>query len=111
VLSEVHQECLWPPEDAGILTSRFRTMDGTELIRIQHSMATPLSHVGLQVWRGALLLADYMLHPGTSPSLAGCSVLELGAGPGLAGLVLAKLARLVFLTGELGMAAGCSSAA
>ncbi|KAL4859497.1 Methyltransferase-like protein 22 [Chlorella vulgaris] len=73
-------------------------MDGTELIRIQHSMATPLSHVGLQVWRGALLLADYVLHPGTSPSLAGCSVLELGAGPGLAGLVLAKLARLVFLT-------------
>ena len=51
-------------------------------------------HAGL---RGALLLGDYLLH--AAGRLAGCTVLELGAGPGVAGLLAAQHARRVFLTG------------
>lgn len=51
-------------------------------------MATPLSTVGLQVWRGALLLADYLF--AMAATWAGCTALELGSGPGLAGLALAS---------------------
>ena len=51
----------------------------------------------LQVWRGALLLADYVL--AHSQALCGCVGLELGAGAGLAGLALAAAgAQRVFLT-------------
>ena len=51
----------------------------------------------LQVWRGALLLADYVL--AHSHALGDCVGLELGAGAGLAGLALAAAgARRVFLT-------------
>lgn len=98
-LSEVHMECLRPAAGQGTATN-FITADGGELARIQHAMATPLSRVGLQVWHGALLLADYMLHEAAASTLAGCVALELGAGPGLAGLVMARLARCVYLTGE-----------
>jgi len=31
-------------------------------VTIAHHLATPLADVGLQVWRGALLLADYAIH-------------------------------------------------
>eukprot|EP00898_Chlorokybus_atmophyticus_P002694 jgi/Chlat1/3425/Chrsp23S03752 len=47
---------------------------------IRHSMATRLRAVGLQVWTGALLLAEWVL----SNELVCCGVraVELGAGPG-----------------------------
>jgi len=49
------------------------------------------------VWRGALLLADYVL--ASAERLRSCVGLELGAGAGLAGLALAAAgARRVFLT-------------
>ncbi|XP_047199755.1 methyltransferase-like protein 22 isoform X2 [Hippoglossus stenolepis] len=32
-----------------------------DIIRIEHTMATPLEDVGKQVWRGAFLLADFIL--------------------------------------------------
>ena len=51
----------------------------------------------LQVWPGALLLADYLLD---QRSYDGCTAVELGAGPGLAGIALARQAARVFLTGE-----------
>jgi hypothetical protein len=50
------------------------------------------------VWRGALLLGDYILH--FLHHFSGCTTLELGAGPGVAGLLAARYARLVFLTGR-----------
>ena len=49
-----------------------------------------------QVWQGALLLADYILEQGEA--CAGCIALEVGAGTGLAGIVLARVAARVFLT-------------
>lgn len=136
MLSEVHLECARPAaaySQQAVATTAFCSDDGREVVSIRHALATPLSSVGLQVWRGALLLADYILsladdHPGAGGAagapgtaeqaqlqckqhadggaavppgpLHGITALELGAGSGLAGLVLAATARRVFLTGE-----------
>ncbi|XP_077880738.1 methyltransferase-like protein 22 isoform X2 [Ictidomys tridecemlineatus] len=67
------------------------------VIRIEHTMATPLEDVGKQVWRGALLLADYILF--RRDLFQGRTVLELGAGTGLASIVAATVARTVYCTG------------
>ncbi|KAL4430876.1 hypothetical protein ABPG75_006132 [Micractinium tetrahymenae] len=151
VLSEVHLEYKQPAPpaasraagagvgsdggDATVATTAFCNAAGQEVVSIQHALATPLHSVGLQVWRGALLLADYLLssmegatgaadaagaagtagsakhawqqqeqqHAGGGPAppgspLHGITALELGAGSGLAGLVLSAAAHRVFLT-------------
>ena len=69
-----------PPHDS---------LAGAVLARVQHALATPLRSVGLQVWRGALLLADWALAHARELG-SGCVALELGAGTGLAGLILAR---------------------
>ncbi|KAH8327614.1 hypothetical protein KR074_003280 [Drosophila pseudoananassae] len=51
------------------------------VIELEHSEATELRLVGLQVWRGALLLADYLFFKRTE--FSGKNVMELGAGVGL----------------------------
>ena len=52
--------------------------------------------VCVQVWRGALLLADYLL---ADPALvAGSRVLELAAGTGITSLTAAMFARSVTAT-------------
>ncbi|XP_021065528.1 methyltransferase-like protein 22 isoform X2 [Mus pahari] len=66
------------------------------IIKIEHTMATPLEDVGKQVWRGALLLADYILF--RRDLFQGCTVLELGAGTGLASIVAATMAHTVYCT-------------
>lgn len=99
VLSEVHleQPALQPGCEAAATT--FIDSAGRPLVSVHHALATPLRTVGLQVWRGALLLADLLLHRGPA-AFAGATALELGAGSGLAGLVLAGLGpRCVYLTG------------
>lgn len=50
----------------------------------------------VQVWPGAMLLADYILEH--EKYFACCVGMEIGAGTGFAGLVLAQTARRVFLT-------------
>ncbi|XP_029039794.1 methyltransferase-like protein 22 [Osmia bicornis bicornis] len=63
---------------------------------IEHYISTELQHVGLQVWRGALLLADYIL---SNPDLFKDKVvLELGAGVGLTSIVASFLAKEVICT-------------
>lgn len=55
--------------------------------------------VGLQVWRGALLLADYILsHP---DSFRNQIILELGSGVGLTSIVASYLAKEVICTGNV----------
>uniref|UniRef100_A0A8C6RZS2 Methyltransferase-like protein 22 n=1 Tax=Nannospalax galili TaxID=1026970 RepID=A0A8C6RZS2_NANGA len=66
------------------------------IIKIEHTMATPLEDVGKQVWRGALLLADYILFQ--RDLFQGRTVLELGAGTGLVSIVAATVARTVYCT-------------
>jgi len=59
----------------------------SDVIIIHHSLQTTLKEVGLQVWNGCLLLADFFL---THPNLAQSrdeTWLELGAGTGLCSVV------------------------
>ncbi|XP_029014241.1 methyltransferase-like protein 22 [Betta splendens] len=67
-----------------------------DIVRIEHTMATPLEDVGKQVWRGAFLLADFIL---SEPAMfRGATVLELGAGTGLTSIIMATLAKRVYCT-------------
>ncbi|GAA6218740.1 methyltransferase-like protein 22 [Lates japonicus] len=67
-----------------------------DIIRIEHTMATPLEDVGKQVWRGAFLLADFIL---SKPEMfRGATVLELGAGTGLTSIIMATIAKTVYCT-------------
>lgn len=92
---KVHPVVLAQEEDDG---PGDEARDGSALgvIRIEHTMATPLEDVGKQVWRGALLLADYILF--RRDLFQGRTVLELGAGTGLASVVAATVARTVYCT-------------
>ena len=65
-------------------------------VLVRHECETPLAGVGMQIWRGALLLADYVHH--RSASLRGATVLELGCGCALTGLLAARFASHVVLT-------------
>ncbi|XP_039980238.1 methyltransferase-like protein 22 isoform X2 [Xiphias gladius] len=67
-----------------------------DIIRIEHTMATPLEDVGKQVWRGALLLADFILSK--MVMFRGATVLELGAGTGLTSIIMATIAKTVYCT-------------
>uniref|UniRef100_A0A1B6GD54 Methyltransferase-like protein 22 n=1 Tax=Cuerna arida TaxID=1464854 RepID=A0A1B6GD54_9HEMI len=73
-----------------------RKKNNEKIIKIEHSTATPLRLVGLQVWRGALLLADYVLH--NAQALSQSTVLELGSGVGLTSIVTSLVARRVICT-------------
>nr|XP_043907687.1 methyltransferase-like protein 22 isoform X1 [Solea senegalensis]XP_043907688.1 methyltransferase-like protein 22 isoform X1 [Solea senegalensis]XP_043907689.1 methyltransferase-like protein 22 isoform X1 [Solea senegalensis] len=67
-----------------------------DIIKIEHTMATPLQDVGKQVWRGAFLLADFILSE--SDLFRGATVLELGAGTGFTSIVMATTAKTVYCT-------------
>ncbi|XP_014473305.1 PREDICTED: methyltransferase-like protein 22 isoform X2 [Dinoponera quadriceps] len=70
--------------------------DKEETLVIEHSESTELNLVGLQVWRGALLLADYVLsHPDLFKDQI---ILELGSGVGVTGIVASYLAKKVICT-------------
>lgn len=64
----------------------------------EHHNSTDLTLVGLQVWRGALLLADYILH--NQQQFIGKNVVELGSGVGLTGVAAAMYAKHVTCTGK-----------
>ncbi|KAH8364012.1 hypothetical protein KR084_001578 [Drosophila pseudotakahashii] len=57
------------------------------VIELEHSEATELRLVGLQVWRGALLLADYLFSK--KDEFSGKTLMELGAGVGLTSIAAA----------------------
>ncbi|XP_066131016.1 methyltransferase-like protein 22 isoform X2 [Saccopteryx bilineata] len=92
---KVHPMILTQEEDE-VLGDKARESSTHDIIRIEHTMATPLEDVGKQVWRGALLLADYILFQWDL--FQGRTVLELGAGTGLASVVAATLAQTVYCT-------------
>ncbi|XP_046721652.1 methyltransferase-like protein 22 isoform X1 [Silurus meridionalis] len=71
-------------------------MDMKDLIMIEHTMATPLEDVGKQIWRGAFLLSDFILS--NSAAFTRATVLELGAGTGLASIVMGHAAKTVYCT-------------
>ena len=78
-----------------ILTRRTRG-DSKDCLTLEHSLATPLATVGLQIWRGCLLMVDYIAH--NEHRFSQRNVLELGCGVGLVSLVVGKVARQVLAT-------------
>lgn len=70
------------------------------LFELEHSKRTIIDLVGLQVWRGALLLADFVSHFGHSIFCAK-NVLELGCGVGLTSIVAAFYSKHVICSGNL----------
>ncbi|RLU18044.1 hypothetical protein DMN91_010286 [Ooceraea biroi] len=70
--------------------------DREGVLMIEHSVSTELDLVGLQVWRGALLLADYILSH--SELFRNQTILELGSGVGLTSIVASHLAKEVICT-------------
>ncbi|NWI18824.1 MET22 protein, partial [Crypturellus soui] len=68
----------------------------SDVIKIEHTMATPLEDVGKQVWRGAFLLADYILSKWDM--FRCCTVLELGGGTGITSIIMGTVAKRVYCT-------------
>lgn len=59
-------------------------------------MQTEIARVGLQVWRAALLLADFIMH--RSEWFKGCVALELGGGTGITSFTAGLVADCIILT-------------
>lgn len=57
------------------------------VIQIEHQQSTNLTLVGLQVWRGALILADFLFY--NRHKFAQKRILELGSGVGLSSIAAA----------------------
>ncbi|OPJ87727.1 methyltransferase-like protein 22 isoform X2 [Patagioenas fasciata] len=68
----------------------------SDVVKIEHTMATPLEDVGKQVWRAAFLLADYILFQ--RDTFRCCSVLELGGGTGITSIIMGMVAKRVYCT-------------
>lgn len=66
------------------------------VLLLEHRLATSLSEVGLQVWRGSLLLADYLLH--NHKQFKSRKVIEVGSGTALASIVAALCGAKVLST-------------
>lgn len=60
-------------------------------IKIMHRKATNLTLVGLQIWRGAFVLADFLIYH--RKQMAKKRLLELGAGVGLTSIAAAVYAQ------------------
>ncbi|CAL9152527.1 unnamed protein product [Musa hybrid cultivar] len=68
-------------------------------LTIQHTITSSLLEVGLQVWKAALVLTDFIMHKSfTSSDLNDVTAIELGAGTGLVGIALARVAKTVYIT-------------
>ncbi|NXG51498.1 MET22 protein, partial [Psilopogon haemacephalus] len=93
----------------------------SDVLKIEHTMATPLEDVGKQVcilpccsrivlprffsfnccsspqvWRAAFLLADYIVFK--RDTFRSCSVLELGCGTGITSIIMGTVAKRVYCT-------------
>lgn len=65
-------------------------------LKIVHSQYTDIDNVGLQIWNGALLLADFIIY--SQSKFEGKRVLELGSGTGFVGIIAAMYCDRVLCT-------------
>lgn len=103
VLSEVHlglrEDCrasVFEYAEPGCGVDEDGDLDPPRLRRLclEHTLATPLEDVGTQIWRGSLLLCDWLL----TRHLEGKRCLEVGSGAGLAGILAASRGAAATLT-------------
>jgi len=95
-------------EDGDLVPLRKNVIDeDCDIITIEHHLSTTIKDVGLQVWRGTLLLCDYIIH--NEDRFEGCTFLELGAGLGLCSIVVGRVAKKVFCTGMQGLKLSCTN--
>lgn len=66
---------------------------------LEHKKSTVLSEVGLQVWRGAFLLNDFILS--NRNKFSNKKILELGSGVGLTSILASIYAKRVICTGRM----------
>uniref|UniRef100_A0A224Z133 Protein containing Methyltransf 16 domain n=1 Tax=Rhipicephalus zambeziensis TaxID=60191 RepID=A0A224Z133_9ACAR len=86
--------CLTLDKDGDLELSRARR---SAQVLIDHCPATTLPTVGLQVWKAALVMSDFLLQRGRE-ILRGKGIVELGSGVGLCGIVAAAFADYVYCT-------------
>ncbi|KAL5018708.1 hypothetical protein ScPMuIL_004430 [Solemya velum] len=90
-----HGLCL--DEDGDLEVERkTKDMVWTHVVMLEHSLATELQDVGQQVWMGALLLCDFIIHNWLQ--FKDKVVLDLGAGTGLTSIVASMFSQKVFCT-------------
>nr|KJB06417.1 hypothetical protein B456_001G135400 [Gossypium raimondii] len=61
-----------------------------------HSASTDFDLTGQLVWPGAMLLNDYLSK--NAEMLQGCSMIELGSGVGITGMLCSRFCRQILLT-------------
>jgi len=91
-----HQENTIQVDTEGDFIIRRRPNITLDVINIVHTLDTSMELVGLQVWRGALLLADFIINH--EQLFKESVVLELGSGCGIVGIVAGRISKLCFLT-------------
>uniref|UniRef100_A0A2K1Z415 Methyltransferase family protein n=1 Tax=Populus trichocarpa TaxID=3694 RepID=A0A2K1Z415_POPTR len=71
---------------------------GSQVIELLclHSASTDFDLTGQLVWPGALLLNDYLAK--NAEMLQGCSIIELGSGVGVTGILCSRFCRQLLLT-------------
>lgn len=65
---------------------------------VEHSEFTDVDAVGLQIWDGALLLANFVIHEGNS-LFCDKNILELSSGTGFVSIITAIYCKHVTCTG------------
>jgi hypothetical protein len=77
-------------DDDDVNVKRRKLIDPTITpITLHHHRSTSLDDVGLQLWRGSLLLSDYLIYLHYSHTITDdCIICELGCGIGLLSIVI-----------------------